>query len=99
VIRRLVETWATLGALVVALLMVSRIPYPHLTKQVFRGRRHFGHLVEVVLLAFIILLAREIALLLLFWGYALVLPVRYVVLRQLRRLGDAAPALDEGLPR
>src|SRR5205085_4963195 len=38
--RRGIEVCAPLGALVVALLMVSRVPYPHLTKQILRGRRH-----------------------------------------------------------
>src|SRR5262245_15953829 len=41
-VGRWVEVWAPLGALVVALLMVSRVPYPHVTKQVLRGRRHFS---------------------------------------------------------
>jgi CDP-diacylglycerol--serine O-phosphatidyltransferase len=95
VIQRLVESWALLGALVVALLMVSRIPYPHLTKQVLRGRRHFGQLIEVILAVFIILLARELALVLIFWTYALVFPARYVLLRQLRRRGAAVPSLDD----
>ncbi len=35
-------------ALGVALLMVSRVPYPHLVNQVFRGRRSFNHIVSVV---------------------------------------------------
>src|SRR5262249_51713472 len=34
-----IEAWATAGALLVALLMVSRVSYPHLTKQVLRGSR------------------------------------------------------------
>jgi CDP-diacylglycerol--serine O-phosphatidyltransferase len=34
--------------LLVALLMVSRIRYPHITNRVLRGQRSFGHLVAVV---------------------------------------------------
>jgi phosphatidylserine synthase len=98
-VERLVEIWAPVGGLLVALLMVSNIPYPHVTKQVLRGRRHFGHLIEVVLVGFIILLARELALILAFWVYALGLPVRWFVLRQLRRHGRAVPSLHDGLPR
>jgi CDP-diacylglycerol--serine O-phosphatidyltransferase len=94
-LQRLVESWALLGALVVALLMVSRIPYPHITKQVLRGRRHFGHLIQVLLAGLIILLVRELALVLIFWIYALLLPLRYLLLRQLRRRGAAVPSLDE----
>jgi CDP-diacylglycerol--serine O-phosphatidyltransferase len=99
VIQRVVETWALLGALVVALLMVSRIPYPHATKKLLGRRRHFGHVVEVVLAAFIILLARELALVLIFWTYALGNPVRYLILRQLRRRDTPVPSLDDVLPR
>jgi CDP-diacylglycerol--serine O-phosphatidyltransferase len=68
-VQGLVEAWAPLGALLVALLMVSRVPYPHLTKQLLRGRRHFNHLVTVVLAVGVIVLMRELALVLLFWGY------------------------------
>jgi len=35
-------------AVLLALLMVSRIPYPHVVNQVFRGQRSFGHVVGVV---------------------------------------------------
>jgi CDP-diacylglycerol---serine O-phosphatidyltransferase len=35
-------------AVLVALLMVSRVPYPHVVNQVFRGQRSFGHVVAVV---------------------------------------------------
>ena len=32
----------------VALLMVSRIPYPHVVNQIFRGQKSFAHVVAVV---------------------------------------------------
>lgn len=35
-------------AVLVALLMVSRIPYPHVVNQIFRGQRSFGHVVGLV---------------------------------------------------
>src|SRR5262245_37441093 len=34
-----VKVWAPIGALILALLMVSRLPYPHFTRQLLRGRR------------------------------------------------------------
>jgi CDP-diacylglycerol--serine O-phosphatidyltransferase len=34
--------------LLVAILMVSRIPYPHVVNQVFRGQRTFAHVVAVI---------------------------------------------------
>jgi CDP-diacylglycerol--serine O-phosphatidyltransferase len=82
-----IEVWATVGALVVALLMVSNIPYPHVTKQVlnqFVKARHFSHLIQVVLVGFIILMTRELALIVCFWSYALIFPARYLLLRSLR---------------
>src|SRR5207249_3083314 len=42
VLQSVIEILAPLGALVVALLMVSRLPYPHMTKRILRGRRHPG---------------------------------------------------------
>lgn len=42
------QTVLPLFAVLVALLMVSRIPYPHVVNQVFRGQRSFGHVVGLV---------------------------------------------------
>lgn len=98
-LQSVIEVWATLGALVVALLMVSRVPYPHVTKQVLRGRRKFSHLIEVVLAGFIIVLVRELALVLLFWIYGLGIPLRYAIQRSLRPEVRPAPAgMDDILP-
>jgi CDP-diacylglycerol---serine O-phosphatidyltransferase len=99
-VRGIIEVWATLGALVVALLMVSRVPYPHVTKQVLRGRRHFSHLVQIILAGFLIVLVPEVALVLLFWVYGLAIPIRYHVTRSLRPERRPAPAgMDDVLPR
>ncbi len=89
---RLIEVFAPVGALVIALLMVSKVPYPHVTKQVLRGRRTLGHLIQVLLSVFIILLVRELSLLIIFWVYALAMPVRYALIKSLRR--EAMPAPD-----
>src|SRR5262249_14505784 len=78
-----VKFWAPAGALIVALLMVSRIPYPHLTKQLLRGRRHFSYLVRVVLAVFLIVLLQDLALVVVFWGYALVFLGRHAYHRAL----------------
>ena len=42
-------------ALVISLLMVSRIPYPHPLTQFVRGQKSFAHLVAVVFAAMVIL--------------------------------------------
>ncbi|MCS6850844.1 MAG: CDP-diacylglycerol--serine O-phosphatidyltransferase [Gemmataceae bacterium] len=70
-VQRVIEAWATLGAMLLALLMVSQVSYPHLTNQVLRGRRHFNHLVQLLVAAFVLILFQELALVVLFWGYAL----------------------------
>src|SRR5262249_40930154 len=95
-VSQLVEIIAPVGAMVVALLMVSRIPYPHVTKKILRGRRHLGHLIQILLAAFVILLVRELALVVIFWAYALIMPLRYVLLRSLRRESVPTP---ETMPR
>ena len=47
--------------LLVALLMVSRIRYPHVTNRVLRGQRSFGHVVAVVFFFVAIMLVRGYA--------------------------------------
>ncbi len=42
------QTILPVFALLVALLMVSRIRYPHVTNRVLRGQRSFGHVVAVL---------------------------------------------------
>lgn len=100
-VRSCIEAWATLGAFAVALLMVSRVPYPHATKQLnqtLRGRRHFNHLVQFIVIAFVLFLLRELAFILAFWIYALGLPLRAMVLRSLKPGALPAPAgMDDTL--
>jgi CDP-diacylglycerol--serine O-phosphatidyltransferase len=99
-LRQLIIIWGLLGALTIALLMVSRVPYPRVTKQILKGKRHFSHLVQVILFAFIIVLLRELALVLLFWIYALGIPLRYMIARQFRPAPvPPAPRLEEPRPR
>lgn len=95
-ISHFVEIAAPVGALVVALLMVSVVPYPHVTKQVLRGRRTLAHLIQVLLAALIVLLVRDLALVVIFWGYALLFPLRGLVVRNTATAAN--PHLDE-LPR
>jgi len=83
ILKGVVKVWATVGALVVALLMVSRVAYPHLTRGVLRGRRPFSYLLRIVLVVFVLALAQELSVLLIFWGYALVFAMRHL-LGQLR---------------
>jgi CDP-diacylglycerol---serine O-phosphatidyltransferase len=69
------QAWAVLGAVGVALLMVSRFSYPHLTKQILRGKRSLQHIVLVIAVVFIMYVVRELAVVLVFWFYALAIPL------------------------
>jgi CDP-diacylglycerol--serine O-phosphatidyltransferase len=97
VVKHFVEVAVPLGALVVALLMVSIVPFPHVTKQWLRGRRHVWHLIQILLALFIIVLIREFALVLVFWGYAIGLPVRHLVMKHLLKDPSLTPRLHDGL--
>lgn len=64
-------------ALVVALLMVTRIPYPHVVNQVFRGQRSFAHLVWLLFAAVLVALLRGYSLPILCAAFVLASPLRY----------------------
>jgi CDP-diacylglycerol--serine O-phosphatidyltransferase len=96
----LVRVWAPLGTLIVALLMVSRVSYPHITKQILRGRRSFSVVVQVVLAFFLVALMPAVACFLLFWGYALSGLLRHVLFRTARSkssLTEYEPAKEPGV--
>lgn len=101
-LRVVIMVWSTLGALLVALLMVSRVPYPHVTKQVLRGKRHFSHLVQLIVIAFFVFIIQKFAAVLIFWIYGLGIPARYFILRSLRREKFPAaptPETNQGFPQ
>ena len=96
----IVRIWAPLGTLIVALLMVSRVSYPHITKQILRGRRSFSVVVQVVLALFLVALMPALACFLLFWGYAVSGLLRYLLFRSLRSkssLSELEPAKGPGI--
>ena len=61
--------------LFVALLMVSRIRYPHVTNRVLRGQRSFGHVVGVVFFFVVLMVARGYAMPIAASAFALYGPV------------------------
>jgi len=63
-------------AALVALLMVSRIRYPHVTNRILRGQRSFGHVVAVLFFFVAVMLVRGYALPICFSAFALYGPVR-----------------------
>lgn len=54
-----------------ALLMVSRIIYPHVANQYLRGRKPFYYLIRIVFLLGLLIWSWQTALLVAFWGFAL----------------------------
>jgi CDP-diacylglycerol---serine O-phosphatidyltransferase len=96
VINTIVKFWAPIGGLFVALLMVSRASYPHLTKQLLRGQRHYTYLLRIILFVALLALARELSLLILFWGYALTFAIRYLI-NVARRESAEQPTPSNGL--
>jgi CDP-diacylglycerol--serine O-phosphatidyltransferase len=61
----------------VALLMVSRIPYPHLVNQVFSGQRSLGHVVGLVFALVAIMVIRGYAVPLVCCGFVALGPIQY----------------------
>jgi CDP-diacylglycerol--serine O-phosphatidyltransferase len=86
------RAWVPLGTLLVGLLMVSRVPYPKLSKQLLRGPRRFSHVLRAVLLVTVIVLTHQFALFLLFWGYTLFMPLRFLIVRAMREPASATQA-------
>jgi CDP-diacylglycerol--serine O-phosphatidyltransferase len=81
--RAYFELWAMAGAFLVALLMVSQVSYPHLTKGILRGGRTAVPLILTSVM--VLILAREAAAALLFWGYALLGLGRFVAMKVMKR--------------
>ena len=73
-----------LGAVGIALLMVSRVPYPHLVQTLLRGRRSFAQVVAIVFAITIVATVRWYAVPVLCVAYAALPPVRFAML-SLRR--------------
>jgi CDP-diacylglycerol--serine O-phosphatidyltransferase len=94
-VRAFVNVWAPIGTLIAALLMVSRLPYPHFTRQLLRGRRQFRFVVQAVLVLALVALTPHLALFLMFWTYAMLAPVRYLVVQARRQaVPEHSPGLD-----
>jgi phosphatidylserine synthase len=66
-----------LFSIVIALLMVSRIPYPHPLTQFIRGQRSFAQLVAIVFALMAILIVRAYAVPLLCVVFVISSPVRF----------------------
>jgi CDP-diacylglycerol--serine O-phosphatidyltransferase len=89
-IREAVHWLAPIGATLVAVLMVSRIPYPHLATRLLHRRRPFAELVELILAGFLVVLLKEVALVGLCWLYVFLGPTALLVRRPVTKALEAA---------
>jgi CDP-diacylglycerol---serine O-phosphatidyltransferase len=78
-------------SLIVAALMVSRIPYPHVVNQIFRGQRSFGHLVGLVFALVAVMLIRGYAVAILCTLFVIVPPIRFLWQRAQRPQAENEP--------
>ncbi|TKJ36714.1 MAG: hypothetical protein CEE38_10440 [Planctomycetes bacterium B3_Pla] len=69
-------------ALGISILMVSRIRYPHILNQYLKGKKPFAYLIRVLLLlAFVFVTGIQVALVLIFCGFAVSSFVKWLYLR------------------
>jgi len=80
--------------LAVAGLMVSRIRYPHIVNQYFKGKKPFAHLIRVLLLFAFVIWSRQAALVLIFCSFAASSFVKWLYYKVLRRRGYLALATE-----
>lgn len=80
-----VQTCLPFFGLLVALLMVSRIPYPHVVNQMLRGQRSFGHIVALVFAFVIIMSTRGYSVPIIGVVFVFSGPIRYLIQRALHR--------------
>lgn len=78
-------------AVMVALLMVSRIPYPHVVNQMFRGQKSFGHVVGLLFAIVAIMLIRGYSVPIIGCLFVLASPLRYFYQRVVRHRHEPDP--------
>ena len=79
-------------ALGVAVLMVSRIRYPHILNQYLRGKKPFAHLIRVLLLLAFVIWSIQAALVLIFCGFAASSFVKWLYYKVIRNKGNLVSA-------
>ena len=85
-------------ALLLGLAMVSRIPYVHMVNQYMLGQRSFKHLVRITIFLILCLVHLQIALVIIFCGFALSGPIGSLRRRWQRARAKASvvPSQTEG---
>jgi len=70
-----------------AILMVSRLRYPHILNQYIKGKKPFAHLIRALLLLGLIVWNRQAALVLIFCGFAASSFVKWLYYKVIRKSG------------
>ena len=78
-------------AILVALLMVSRIPYPHVVNQVFRGEQPFSHIVKLVFALVALMVIHGYAVPIVLCAFVLGSPLRFAWDRIVNRRHQEEP--------
>ena len=79
-------------ALGVAVLMVSRLRYPHILNQYLRGKKPFAHLIRALLLLAFVIWSIQAALVLIFCAFAASSFVKWLYYKVIRNKGDLISA-------
>ena len=87
----IVQTILPFFGVLVAMLMVSRIPYPHLVNQILRSKRSFGQVVALVFGLVAIMVVRGYSVPILCFGFVLGPPLWYFYLRITQRQAREEP--------
>ena len=78
-----------------AILMVSRIRYPHILNQYIKGKKPFAHLIRVLLFLLFVIWSRQAALVLIFCGFAASSFVKWFYYKVIRRREPVLPSLAQ----
>jgi len=89
--NRLLLWMLPVAGFLLAILMVSRISYPHIINQYLKGKKPFAYLLMSLIVVGLIIWVRQIALVVGFWGFVLAGLVRYIA-KELSKLTKETPA-------
>jgi len=78
-----------------AILMVSRIRYPHILNQYIKGKKPFAHLIRVLLFLLFVIWSRQAALVLIFCGFAASSFVKWCYYKVIRHREPVSPTLTQ----
>jgi CDP-diacylglycerol---serine O-phosphatidyltransferase len=93
----MIDLGLPLATVALAILMVSKVRYPHLVNQMFRGRRDFAFVVKLLFGFVTVALLREMLLPLLVWMFALGTPLVGMFGRIKQLIKDRQPSNIENV--